>query len=100
LYANIPFEEQVRQTVESTRWVREQFGLRYGAFAFPHHDRDVGNGFFREIHASGLVDISFGTGGIYNPGLSRHLQRFSLEKPVIPAERIIAMEFARKLWKG
>lgn len=100
LYANIPFEEQVRQTVESTRWVRERYGLRYGAFAFPHNDRNVADGFFREIHASGLVDISFGTGGIYNPGLSRHLQRFSLEKPVIPAERIIAIEFARKLWKG
>ena len=100
LYADIGFEEQVRQTVESTKWVREKYGLPYGAFAFPHNDENVDERFYREIRASGQVDISFGTDGMNNGKLSRHLQRFSLEKPVLPAKRIIAMEYARKLWKG
>jgi len=46
------------------------------------------------------VDISFGTDGMINGQISRHLQRFSLEKPVLPAKRIVAMEVARKLWRG
>ena len=100
LYANIGFDEQVRQTVESTRWVREKYGLTYGVFAFPHNDSHVEERFFLEIHTSGLVDISFGTDRMINGKLSRHLQRFSLEYPVLPAERIIAMEIASNLWKG
>jgi peptidoglycan/xylan/chitin deacetylase (PgdA/CDA1 family) len=99
LYSDIGLEEQVRQTVESTRWVRKEYGLGYGAFAFPHNDRDVEERFYREIRASGDVDISFGTGGMINGKLSRHLQRFSLEKPLLPAGRIIAMQHARKLWR-
>jgi hypothetical protein len=97
LYADIGFEEQVRQTVESTRWVREKYGLPYGAFAFPHNDEHVEERFYLEIRASGQVDISFGTGGMNNGKLSRHLQRFSLENPVLPAKRVIAKEYARKL---
>lgn len=100
LYANISFEEQMRQTVESTSWVREKYGLNYGAFAFPHTDRHVEERFFLEIQASKQVDISFGTDGMINGKLSRHLQRFSLEKPVLPAEKIIAMQYARNLWRG
>jgi peptidoglycan/xylan/chitin deacetylase (PgdA/CDA1 family) len=100
LYADIGFEEQVRQTVESTRWVREKYGLPYGAFAFPHNDENVEERFYREILASGQVDISFGTDGMINGKLSRRLQRFSLEKPVLPARRIIAMEIASNLLEG
>ena len=100
LYASIGFEEQVRQTVESTRWVQEEYGLSYGAFAFPHNDDNVEERFYREIRASGQVDISFGTDGMINGKLSRHLQRFSLEKPVLPAKRIIGMQIASNLWRG
>ncbi len=99
LFADIAVEEQVRQTVESTRSVRETFDLLYGAFAFPHTDRNVGERFFKEVHSTGMVDMTFGTAGMINGNLSRHMQRFSLEKPVVPVERIIAMEFARKIWK-
>lgn len=99
MYSNIGFDEKVRQTVESTRWVREKYKLDYGAFAFPHTDRNVERRFFLEILATGLVDISFGTGGMINEHLSMHLQRFSMEKPVLPAERIIAMQYARKALK-
>ncbi|HQG28639.1 MAG TPA: hypothetical protein PLY73_08770, partial [Candidatus Ozemobacteraceae bacterium] len=43
------------------------------------------------------VDISFGTGGMITDGISGHLQRCSLENPPLPAERIIALEYARKM---
>lgn len=99
-YATIDFDEQVRQTMESTRWVREQYDLRYGAFAFPHTDSGVEERFFAEIRASGVVDVSFGTGGMINERLSRHLQRISLEKPLLPAGRIIAMQYAKRFFRG
>lgn len=97
LYANIGFEEQVRQTLESTRWIREAFLLNYGAFAFPHTDRNVDERFYTAIRDSSLVDVAFGTGGMINNKLSRHLQRFSLEKPILPAEKIINMQYAKKI---
>jgi peptidoglycan/xylan/chitin deacetylase (PgdA/CDA1 family) len=100
LFADIAVEEQVRQTVESTRFVRETFDLRYGAFAFPYTDRNVGERFFKEVHSTGMVDMTFGTAGMINGKLSRHMQRFSLEMPEVPAERIIAMEFSKRMWKG
>jgi hypothetical protein len=38
LYAKLPLEEQIRQTVESIRFFVEHFDLDYRAFAFPHLD--------------------------------------------------------------
>ncbi|MGA8753737.1 MAG: polysaccharide deacetylase family protein [Candidatus Deferrimicrobium sp.] len=99
-YADIDFDEQVRQTLESTRWVREQYALGYGAFAFPHTDRGVEDRLFSVIQASGWMDVSFGTGGMINERLSRHLQRFSLEKPLLPAGRIIAMQYSKRFFRG
>ena len=60
----LPLEEQLRQTIESTRTVRTAFNLPYGVFAFPHSDLGVGAEFFRAIEETGLVDLSFGTAGL------------------------------------
>lgn len=98
-YADIAIGEQFRQTVESVRFVRELFGLSYGAFAFPHNDFGVREEFFRRLGESGTVDISFGTGGMIAEQTPRHLQRCSLENPPLPAGRIIALEYARKMFR-
>ncbi len=100
LYANLSLEEQLRQTVESLRFVRETFRLNYGAFAFPHSDHAVSREFFRRLSESGLIDLSFGTAGLLKDGISTHLQRFSLEKPIEGAGRIVAFQHVRKLVKS
>jgi len=100
LYGEISFDEQVHQTIESTRWVRETFGLDYGAFAFPYTGRYVNEKFFSDIRSSGLVDISFGTDGMVNENLSFHLERFSMEKPLLPAKKIINIQYAKQLYSG
>jgi peptidoglycan/xylan/chitin deacetylase (PgdA/CDA1 family) len=46
-YRAIPLREQLRQTLQSVRYVKNAFELSYGAFAFPHTDRGVGPEFFR-----------------------------------------------------
>jgi len=97
-YGDIGIKEQVYQTIESTRWVRETFGLDYGAFAFPYTDRPATPQFFSDIRTTGLVDVSFGTGGMVNGRLSFHMNRFSLEKPLLPAAKLVRLQYAKKVY--
>lgn len=98
-YSTLSLAEQLEQTIVSMKKIRENFGLDYGAFAFPHNDNNVSREFFAELDKSGLVDVSFGTGGMIKDTIPNNIQRCSLEKPVIPAKRIIAYQFARKLYR-
>ena len=99
LYSSLSVEDQLYQTIESVKFIREGFCLDYGAFAFPHTDNNVSKTFFFELYNSGLVDVSFGTGGMINDTFSNNMQRCSIEKPLMPAERVIGLEFARKVYK-
>ncbi len=98
-YADIAPAEQVRQTVESTREIRDRFELGYGAFAFPHNDAGVSEEFFPTVRRNGLVDITFGTGGMQSGGAVGHLQRVSLELPVLPARDILAWQYGRRVFR-
>jgi len=99
LYAKLSIEDQLYQTVESLTQIRNQFCLDYGAFAFPHSDYNVSLSFFKRLFETGIVDISFGTGGLINDSFPRNLQRVSLEKPSLPAKKLIAYQLSRKFWK-
>ena len=99
LYSSLDLEEQLRQTLESVRAIRERFALPYGVFAFPYNDHGVSREFFRRLGESGEVEVTFGTSGMVEDCVARHLQRLSLEKPPMPAEKIIALECARKLFR-
>jgi peptidoglycan/xylan/chitin deacetylase (PgdA/CDA1 family) len=97
-YSALSLDEQLEQTIESIKDIRETFGLKYGAFAFPHHDRGVSDEFFQKIHQTGLVDITFGTGGMLDKGPLNHRQRVTLENPPIPAREILSWQYARRLF--
>ena len=99
IYALLPLEEQLLQTVTSVRQIRSRFSLTYGAFAFPSTDAGVTKKYFSEIEKSGLVNVCFGTGAMMRDDMASLLHRCSLEKPVMPGERILAMEYARKLYR-
>lgn len=96
LYSDLSLEEQVKQTIDSVRFVRNKYNLCYGAFAFPHSDTGVSKQYFAQIEESGLVDISFGTAGMIGDSISYNFQRFSLEKPLMPANEIIALQIAKR----
>jgi peptidoglycan/xylan/chitin deacetylase (PgdA/CDA1 family) len=98
-YGDLTLDEQVRQTTESMRFVKETFNLDYGVFAFPHSDNGVSREYFRRIQETGLVDISFGTAGMIEECVPGHFQRFSLEKPALPAKKIFALQYAKRLWR-
>ncbi len=104
LYALIPPDEQLRQTLESTQWVNRHFQPGYKAFAFPHTDQGVSHGFFNQVEAgtkSGL-DLLLGnrTAMLENhPGV---LHRFIGENPSVSAERmtkaVLMYSILRKAW--
>jgi len=99
LYARLSLDEQLEETTASVIAMREAFALEYGVFAFPHNDNGVSRAFFERLHETGLVDLSFGTAGLVYDSVPNHLQRFSLEKPLDSAERILAFQQVRKFAK-
>jgi peptidoglycan/xylan/chitin deacetylase (PgdA/CDA1 family) len=96
-YSEIPLAEQLRQTLESSRFVRERFGLDYSAFSFPHSDAEVSLQFFRGIFESGGVGVSFGNRGLLDDTVEKNLQRITLEKPRAHARAILGRGYARRL---
>jgi peptidoglycan/xylan/chitin deacetylase (PgdA/CDA1 family) len=99
LYSLLSLSDQLYQTEESVKFMKNTFDLGYGTFAFPHGDNMVSRNFFRRLYSSGLVDVSFGTGGMIEDEFPRNIQRISFEKPLMPAEKILAFQFARRMYK-
>ena len=99
LYSGLSLDEQLRQTKESMAIIKEKFGLRYGAFSFPHGDTGVTRRFFQDLGATGLVDISFGIGGLIHDTVMTNIQRVNFEKPLMPAEDILKTAIVKKVFK-
>jgi peptidoglycan/xylan/chitin deacetylase (PgdA/CDA1 family) len=97
-YSDLPLAKQLEQTIGSVRHIRQQFGLDYGAFAFPHNDTGVTHAFFSKIQECGFIDITFGTGGLIESDMKNHLQRISMEKPVMHAKKLIVWQYIRRLY--
>lgn len=99
-YADLPIGDQLYQTLASVKFVKERFGIDYGAFSFPHSDAHVSRKFFRELFAAGEVDLCFGNQGLLKDSVQRNIQRFSMEKTHMPAEAILGKALARGLVKA
>ncbi len=100
LYSNLSVPQQLRQTIESVSFVKKAFRLDYGLFAFPHSDSGVTKEYYEELFKQTVVDVHFGTAGMAHDLALNRLQRFSLEKPVLPAKDILAWQSARRIWKS
>lgn len=79
-YRLLSYEEQLRQTIESLRYLRETFGINYHLFSFPFTDYGVSNKFFQTIHSDTIVDLSFGGAGIKRERYPFHFQRTAFER--------------------
>ena len=49
------------------------------------------------MNNSGIVDVTFSTGGLSQDGLQINRQRVSLENPLRPSKEIITWQYAREL---
>ena len=99
LYADLSLEEQLHQTAESINFLKETFNLDYSVFAFPHSDSGVSRQYYSKIKEMGLTDMSFGTSNMMEDVIPDNFQRFSLEKPLWPAKKIIALQYAKRFWR-
>ena len=79
LYAEIPFQEQLRQTRESLLAVDEAFEPPHRLFAFPFTAHGVDEAFYTAARDSLKIEACFGTGGWFHEPARRLLQRVSLE---------------------
>jgi peptidoglycan/xylan/chitin deacetylase (PgdA/CDA1 family) len=66
-YAELPLDEQLRQTRESVDYVRSTFGAGPAAFAFPFSDEGVGRPFFENAFSTGGLAVSFSSGSRAQP---------------------------------
>lgn len=99
-YNAISLEQQLTQTIESVKTVREKFSLHYGAFAFPHHDNGVSVTFFEQVKKSRLIDITFGTNCLLTDCIHTNFQRINFEKSLNSADQILNYETIRKFYKN
>jgi len=74
--------DQLHQTIESLRIIKDGLSLDYGAFTFAHTDHNVSKEFFIVLYKNSLLEVFFRSGGIVNDFFSWNMQRFSLEKPL------------------
>lgn len=95
-YGDLSLGEQLRQTLDSAAWVRDQLQSPIVAFAFPYGDARVSREFFTSLWHAGIVQVSFGTDGLGDSGIYRHVQRMSLEDPPWPTRTLVAWQLARR----
>jgi peptidoglycan/xylan/chitin deacetylase (PgdA/CDA1 family) len=100
-YQDLSLAEQIYQTRESVRFVKERFSIKYGAFAFPYSDASISKRFFWEVfEKSAGVDVCFGNHGLLADSITRNIQRTTMEKTWMPAEAILGMSYTRRFVKS
>lgn len=92
-YRHISLQEQVRQTVESTTFVKEQCNPKQSCFSFPFTDDGVSKEFFDRIQQLQLIDFTFGTAGIKHDTAKQHFHRIPMETKHFSANQIITGEY-------
>lgn len=90
LYHQIGEEEQVRQSLESTRFVRSEFNLDYSVFSFPFTDYAVKRSYFEKT--SEYIDMSFGTAGQKTDDVPGNVQRIPFDMSGLSGEEILKAE--------
>ena len=76
-YPNLTTEEQVEQTLNSVRFLVENFAIKNKLFSFPYTDYHVKKAFFDAIEPE--LDLTFGTANIKLDEVATNLQRIPME---------------------
>jgi peptidoglycan/xylan/chitin deacetylase (PgdA/CDA1 family) len=94
LFSKVPFDEQVRQTIQSMEYLRDRFQVSHALFSFPFSDNEVTAAFYHRIHQpDGMVDLSFGISGLKKDIVPTHLHRIPMETGRYSAGQIVTGEF-------
>jgi peptidoglycan/xylan/chitin deacetylase (PgdA/CDA1 family) len=87
--------EQIRQTSESLRIIKETFGIREKLFCFPFTDFGVKKSFFDQVFnpLQPIADLTFGGAGLKNDSIQRNIQRIPFEGTSLAARQILGTEY-------
>ena len=97
-YSLISEEEQIRQTLESCRFVKENFGEEKLFFAFPFEDTGVKKSFFEAIDKE--IDLTFSISGISSSQNGKNLGRVAMEGETKNGKDIIHRALMARLIKN
>ncbi|MCW3125309.1 MAG: hypothetical protein JWO03_967 [Bacteroidetes bacterium] len=92
-YSEIPFGEQLHQTLASVDGLQREFGLQQRLFAFPFTDDGVSKAFFDKVFNEGKLDFTFGGAGIKNDVHPRQFQRIPMEGWKATAQQTLKSEY-------
>ena len=89
-YKYINEQEQLRQTISSIEYVKDNFNLNYSFFSFPHEDKNLDQHFFDNLLSMNAgIDVLFGTQNQKAESRNPVLHRFNAENPSIKIEHLI-----------
>ena len=97
LYADLSIKDQIYQTKESIRFIKEKFNINYNLFSFPFTDSGISDIFFSEIFTNKIASYTFGTAGIKNDYIKKNIQRIPMETTKNNAKDIIKLQYFRYL---
>jgi len=94
-FKDLSIQDQLRQTIGSLQLIRNNYGLAYSIFAFPHDDYFIDKEFFH--HIENIIDLTFGTCGIKKDPIVTNLQRINFERTLRPASHILIRQLTKKI---
>jgi len=77
-YTEIDELEQIRQTVESCKYVKDNFQESNAYFSFPFSEANIPDSFFKAV--SSQTDLTFGISGMKISNQGKHIGRIDMEK--------------------
>ena len=99
-YAEIGEQEQIRQTVESCKYIKDTFQESHAYFSFPFTEEKVSDSFFDAV--SQHTDLTFGITGMKTGNQGKHIGRIDMEKkkkaqeiihPVLLKHKVLKLNF-------
>ena len=99
LYSQIPYNNQISQTLDSLNYIAQKFNVKNKYFAFPFSDDGVGLEFFEEIFSKNNIQYTFGTAGMKHDVFKRNIQRIPMEKTQMSAQKYLKTMYLSYLAK-
>jgi hypothetical protein len=83
-YEYLSAEEQINQTIQSMKFVKDKALVKYSCFSFPHTDAVVTQDFFDRMNSEPVKpDILFGIQNQKKEEMNKVLHRFNAERPEV-----------------
>lgn len=93
-YSRLPFEEQLRQTLDCQDFLEKKFKLPYRVFAFPFTDDGITRPFLERLHGTHGFALTFGGAGLKRDVVPYNLQRQPMEETGRSARKVLGAAYA------